>query len=97
MRVFVDSRADPYPAGVWNDYLAIIDLGPAWRRRLTAWGVNAIIARRDGRFARAIGTLEGWRRVRGDARYVLYEQMTSREGVRRAPGAARRDSSKRAA
>ncbi|TAM72626.1 hypothetical protein EPN44_15130 [bacterium] len=84
VRVFVDSRCDPYPVPVWNDYLTIVGVAPHWRARLNAWNVNTVIARRDGRFARALARSSDWRLVRRDARYVLYERVIARSAVARA-------------
>lgn len=81
LRVFVDSRCDPYPVPVWNDYLTIIGAAPHWRARLNAWRVDTIIARRGGRFARALARAGEWRLARRDAGYALYERVIARSAA----------------
>ncbi|TAM56277.1 hypothetical protein EPN52_14260 [bacterium] len=81
LRVFVDSRCDPYPVPVWNDYRAIAGVRPRWHALLETWRVDAVIARRDGRLARALSRKRDWRLVRRDERYALYESRALRRAV----------------
>ena len=95
-RVFIDGRADPYPQRVWDAYLEITRLRPAWRETLAAYRVNTIVAARGGPLDQALGAAGGWRAVFGDSRYRLWLlgphgglADTHRDGVEPASGPAR--------
>jgi hypothetical protein len=47
LRVFMDGREAAYPAKVIADQRTIAEVGPAWRSRLSAWNVDAVIVRRN--------------------------------------------------
>jgi hypothetical protein len=69
--VFLDGRADPYPADVWNDFVTIAFLQPHWREQLDAHGVNALIAERGKPIDQAMGLI-GWRKVTEDQKFRLW-------------------------
>jgi len=71
-RVFLDGRADPYPVKVWNDFIEIAKVGPAWRERLDAYRVDAIVVGRDGPLDQALVNDRGWRSAFADKRYRLW-------------------------
>jgi len=41
--VFVDSRIELFPAGVWDDYLAVSAGRPGWQAVLDRWGVTVVV------------------------------------------------------
>ena len=71
-RVFLDGRADPYPVTVWNDFVEIAKVGPAWRERLDAYKVDAVVAGRDAALDQALATDRDWRADFADKRYRLW-------------------------
>jgi hypothetical protein len=71
-RVFLDGRADPYPVKVWNDFIEIAKVGPAWRRQLDSYRVDAVVAGRDGALDQALVNDHDWRAAFADNRYRLW-------------------------
>ena len=71
-RVFLDGRADPYPAHVWSDFVTILGRRPGWRAVLARDHVDAIVARRRRPFASALAQDRDWRALYHDARYVVF-------------------------
>jgi hypothetical protein len=71
-RVFIDGRADPYPAAVWNDYLAVARLRPEWRAVLTRYRVDAIVVAKDSAFDRVLERTPPWRLGFDDATYRVW-------------------------
>lgn len=71
-RVFLDGRADPYPAAVWKDYLAVARLRPEWRRILGRDRVDAIVVAKDSVFDQVLERTPPWRLAYGDATYRVY-------------------------
>lgn len=71
-RVFLDGRADPYPAAVWNDYLDVARLRPDWRRILERYRVDAIVVAKDSVFDRVLERTPPWRLAFGDASYRVW-------------------------
>ncbi|HWT07452.1 MAG TPA: hypothetical protein VN224_16925, partial [Xanthomonadales bacterium] len=63
--VFVDGRADPFPAAVWSDYDAIVHARPAWRALVRRYGVDALLAHRGGSLDRAARD-DGWHVARDE-------------------------------
>jgi hypothetical protein len=70
--VFIDGRADPYPAAVWNDYLAVARLRPEWRAVLTRYRVDAIVVAKDSAFDRVLERTPPWRLAFDDATYRVW-------------------------
>ena len=63
--VFVDSRIELFPAGVWDDYLAVSAGEPGWQAILDRWGVTVVVvapADQPG-LAGRIRADPGWRLV----------------------------------
>jgi hypothetical protein len=71
-RVFLDGRADPFPLDVWRDYAVISDLGPAFRERIEARGVDAIVTTRGAVLDAALHALPEWRDAFSDTKYRLW-------------------------
>ncbi|MGP6157057.1 MAG: hypothetical protein ACLPYS_06025 [Vulcanimicrobiaceae bacterium] len=71
-RVFLDGRADPYPQSVWDDFATIAFLQPAWRERLGARGVDAIIVNRNAALDQALGHEPRWHAAFSDKHYRLW-------------------------
>jgi hypothetical protein len=96
IRVFLDGRADPYPGPVWDAYLEITRLRPAWKTELRAHGVDTVLAGRDGPLDQALAAVGGWRAAYADKQYRLWllgprsgGADTHRYGVEPAGGPAR--------
>ncbi|MBC5811688.1 MAG: hypothetical protein GIW95_12665 [Candidatus Eremiobacteraeota bacterium] len=71
-RVFLDGRADPYPKAVWDDFVEIVRLRPAWRATLDERGVNAVVADKGLPLDEALAQTPGWRSAFGDSHYRLW-------------------------
>ena len=74
IRIFLDGRADPYPASVWAAHFAITKALPGWQALMASYGVNAVIAWRGGFFESQMQTLPRWREITdtGDPCCVLF-------------------------
>lgn len=72
LREFIDGRCDPFPIGVWHDYLTIIATKAHWRTVLDRRSVNAVLAANNRRLARALPLWRGWHLVYKDAHYRLF-------------------------
>lgn len=72
IRTFIDGRCDPFPPGVWNQYLAVQRVTPVWSKVLDRDGVNSVLARRGYPLAQAMAARAGWHMFFRDHRYVLY-------------------------
>ncbi|MBD5657041.1 MAG: hypothetical protein IAI50_17970 [Candidatus Eremiobacteraeota bacterium] len=72
VRVFLDGRADPYPRGVWDDYITIARVGTAWRTTLERRGVDAVIVTRDAALDQALAMTPGWHAGYSDRAYRLW-------------------------
>jgi hypothetical protein len=71
VRVFIDGRCDPYPVGVWNDYIAAIRARASWHRQLGQYGVDTVVAGRGSRLAAALAADPAWKRTFQDRSYVV--------------------------
>jgi hypothetical protein len=72
VRAFIDGRCDPYPASVWNDYMAIERLHPDWKVRLDRSGADAVLVRRGYPLAQALRRSSGWRRFYRDSKFEIF-------------------------
>jgi hypothetical protein len=61
IRVFLDGRADPYPLRVWEAAFRVAHRSAGWQLALQAYGVDAIVARRDSPLAAALRDSHRWR------------------------------------
>lgn len=85
LRVFIDGRCDPYPAGVWNDYIAIKNLDPKWKSTLARTHTELVLARTKGPLAQGLYERQDWHRIYSDKTFVLFEHrktITRREPPR---------------
>ena len=71
-RIFLDGRADPFPADVWRDYTAIELAAPNFRERIDARGVDAIVTTRGAALDAALHALPEWRDTFSDTKYRLW-------------------------
>ena len=71
-RVFLDGRADPFPADVWDDFLAIARIHHDWLARLDARGVNTVVTQTDSGLDDALARTRGWQRSYADAHYRVW-------------------------
>jgi hypothetical protein len=63
VRIFIDGRADPFPADVWQAYLTIIRGEPGWDLALDRYEVNAVLARRGGPLDARLQATPQWHAV----------------------------------
>jgi hypothetical protein len=72
LRVFLDGRADPYPAAVWSDYIDVVALRADWLRVLRRRGVDTIVVKRGAPLDQALARTAGWRHGYADAAYRVW-------------------------
>jgi hypothetical protein len=72
VRVFLDGRADPYPASVWRDSVAILRVQPDWLAVLARRGVDAIVVSRGTPLDQALALAPPWHVAYVDATYRLW-------------------------
>jgi hypothetical protein len=75
LRVFLDGRADPYPAAVWSDYIDVVALRSDWLRVLMRREVDTIVVARGAPLDQALARTAGWRRGYADARYRVWLRL----------------------
>jgi hypothetical protein len=73
LRVFIDGRCDPYPLLVWQHYIDVVEGTPQSRTILASYGVDAVVAKRDGALARDLN-VPPWRVAARDQAYVLFRR-----------------------
>jgi hypothetical protein len=72
-KVFIDSRIDIYEyAGVFSDYLEIVEARPQAEFLLTKYGVGACLLHRWYPLATFLAAQPNWRQVYADEMSVLY-------------------------
>jgi len=86
VRVFLDGRADPYPAGVWSDYLAIARLRHDWREKLVNHRVDTIVTEKDDALDDALVRTRGWHASYSDTTYRVWSIGAPPKSVVRAAG-----------
>ncbi|HEX4015063.1 MAG TPA: hypothetical protein VHX17_14400 [Candidatus Cybelea sp.] len=74
VRVFIDGRCDGYPLRVWRSYIATIGIKPSWKRSLSDFGVDSVVANRGSALAKALSRVDGWKLASVDARYSLFRR-----------------------
>jgi hypothetical protein len=77
-RVFLDGRADPYPAAVWDDYLAVVRLHRDWARTLRRRAVDAVVVDRASALDRVLAFDPGWHSTYEDASYRVWQRTPER-------------------
>lgn len=80
LRVFLDGRCDPFPAGVWRAYLDVEKVTPRWAAVLDKYSVDAVLAKAGRPLAKVLTLRRGWRVFYRHAGYVVFV----RDGVRTA-------------
>jgi len=71
VRVFLDGRADPYPAAVWSDFDRIARLRHDWRDALRRYDVDTMLVRRDSALDEALELTRVWPRTYRDDEFVV--------------------------
>jgi hypothetical protein len=68
-QMFVDSRAEFFPIGVWDDYFHVSNAEPGWQQVLDRWDVGVVVAAKDHDAAliQAIRSDQDWRLIYEDA------------------------------
>ena len=61
LRVLMDGRADPYPVKIWYDWDAIRKTLPGWRGLVQGYGIDVVIAHRNGALDKALRRQRAWR------------------------------------
>jgi hypothetical protein len=75
--VFVDSRIELYPVGVWFDYIEISAAQPGWEDKLTQYGVKTLMlspTEQAGLIAAAQAS-PGWQKVYEDDAAVIFTRQ----------------------
>lgn len=72
LRTFVDGRCDPFPAQVWNDYVAVEHLHPAWQGVLARYNVNAVLTKRGRPLAQALALRPDWHPIYDAKGYEVF-------------------------
>jgi hypothetical protein len=81
--VFVDGRADPFPAALWAEYGAVIHTRADWRAIVASYRVDALLVNRGGALDRA-ARADGWLLARDEAiRLLVKPQRTTETEPRR--------------
>jgi hypothetical protein len=67
-RVFIDSRIEMYPSGLWADYVTMMTAAPGWRRLMERYDVGYVViaARPRPELLEALRRSEAWRSVYSD-------------------------------
>jgi hypothetical protein len=79
LRTFVDGRCDAFPKNVWNDYVAVERVSPAWPRVLARWKVDSVLVDKNNALAQAIALSRDWYLFYHDERYEIF--LRQRPGV----------------
>jgi hypothetical protein len=72
VRVFLDGRADPYPDGVWRDFVAVVGLQARWRAVLDSYGVDAALVAVGTPLDQALSATGDWRAAYRDHSFRLW-------------------------
>jgi hypothetical protein len=72
IRVFLDGRADPYPLRVWQADLRVVHALAGWQQSLSAFGVDAVIAKHRSPLADALARSDRWTRTASSGLYDLF-------------------------
>lgn len=72
VRVFLDGRADPYPAAVWTDYVAVAGLHARWRAPLDFYRVDAVLVAVGAPLDQALALTAGWNSAYRDRTFRLW-------------------------
>ncbi len=71
-RVFLDGRADPYPASVWNDFTCIVRVNPGWQQTLRARDVDVVLVGRKTPLEQALSLASAWQSAYVDRDFRLW-------------------------
>ena len=73
---FVDQRFELTPPSVWQDYFAICEARADWPTLLDRYGIGTLLLdeAEAGRLLAALGRAAGWRLVKREFAYHLYER-----------------------
>jgi len=66
VRVFLDSRADPFPPAIWNSFVTVSAMLPGWPEVLDHYKVNAILVDRSDPIEAALKGMPAWHEVTED-------------------------------
>lgn len=72
--VFIDDRADMYPAEVLESYLKLHRGEPGWAAVLDEYGIETIIWKRDAPVAEILATDHRWRVAYSDDQWIVVER-----------------------
>jgi hypothetical protein len=80
---FIDGRCDPFPLGVWQDYVTVFHAKGQWRAILDRRNVNAILVDKKRALAKALPLWRGWRLVYADGDYRLFVRSQANDVARK--------------
>lgn len=72
LRTFIDGRCDPFPARIWQQYLAVYEVKPRWNAILDAQRIDLVLATRTRPLAQALRLTGKWREIYTDSTYALF-------------------------
>jgi hypothetical protein len=77
VRVFLDSRADPYPLPVWRSFAMVSAVIPGWQGELRRYDVNAVIVEKDSPLVQGLRGTPGWQVAsESDSCCILFTRKT---------------------
>ncbi len=76
IQIFLDSRADPFPRKIWEDYGTIRRQAPGWGSTVQRYGINAMLVDTGGRLAAAMSTNASWHVAYGDSHAEVLVETT---------------------
>ena len=86
-KVFIDSRLDMYEyAGVFPDFLRIVNLDPQALYLLRKYGIEACLLQREAPLATVLATLPNWAQVYVDELSILFLQRAPESDSSALPG-----------
>ena len=60
LRLLIDGHGDPYPRDVWNDHLALENVGSNWREVLARRSIRVVIVSDKSSLATALSLDRMW-------------------------------------
>jgi hypothetical protein len=87
-RVFMDGRSDFFQERVGNDYLAILEGRPGWRRLLDRWGIDRILVPPGAHLVERLSSDASWQTRYSDKEAVLLVRAATTSAGLDSPGLA---------
>jgi len=75
-QVFFDGRTDYYGQRMSEEYLALVNGGPAWRQTLSKYGVNAVMMTTESPLAQSLAVDPGWKLIDRREDVALFTRLS---------------------